>query len=100
RGLTRAAQRRGMRQVGIVLDAVVKRRQDAADRTGVDAAVSVPADAAIDGARVEARPAANALQALAKRRAEHARPAVVDDDEMELLGPVRLARPARAGDDV
>src|SRR5206468_61886 len=41
------AQRRGVRQVRIFADAVVKRRQNAADRTGVDAAVSVAADSPI-----------------------------------------------------
>ncbi len=82
----------------VALDRVVQRRQDAADRPRVDAAVGVPADAAVDRAGVQAGAAADALQALAERRRQHARPAVVQEDQVELLGPVALARPPRAGD--
>ena len=68
-----------------------KRRQDAADRAGIDAAVGVAADAPVHRAGVEARPAADALQALAERRRQHARPAVVQQHQVELLRAVDLA---------
>src|SRR5207302_1697680 len=85
-----------VRQVRVVGDAVVQRRQDTADRPRVDAAVGVAADAPVDRAGVQARPAADALQALAERRLQDARPAVVEQDEVELLRAVALARPAWA----
>ena len=84
---------------GFSADAVVQRRQDAADRPGVDAAVGVPADAAVHRAGVEARPAADALQRFAERRRQHARAAVVEQDQVKLLRPVALAGAARTGDD-
>src|SRR5262245_44014764 len=88
-----------MREIGVRADAVVERRQDAADGTRVDAAVGVPAHAAIDRAGVETRPTTDALEALAERRRENSRAAVVEQHEMELLGPVELSFAARAGDE-
>ena len=60
RGLAGTAQGRCVRQVGIVGHAVVQRRQNTADRPGVDAAIGMTADAPIDRTGVEAGPAADA----------------------------------------
>ena len=68
-----------------------------AHRAGIDPAVSVAADRVIDGAMVHARAAADAAQHVLEARAEHGRAAVVEDDDVVLLGPVRVSRAARAG---
>ena len=83
-----------MRVVG---HAVVQGRQDAADRPGVDAAVGVAADAAVDRAGVQAGAAADALQALAERRRQHPRPAVVQQHQVELLRTVAGCHPGPGG---
>ena len=54
------------------------------------------ADAAVDRACIQARSAADALQAFAKSGGEHLRSAVVKNDEVKLLRSVDLARPPRA----
>src|SRR5216684_5667403 len=87
-----------MRQMKVLGNAVIERRQDAADRPGVDAAVGMAADAAIDGARIQARAAADALKAFAERRCQHLGAAVVEQDEMKLFGAVELARLLRPRD--
>src|SRR5438105_3725940 len=88
-----------MREIGVFADTVVKRSQDAADRAGVNASISMAAYATIDRAGIEAGPAANALQALAEWRGENFRPAVVQKDKMKFLRAVRLAGTARTGNE-
>src|SRR5690606_19452031 len=83
------AQGGGVRQRGVVLDPGQLRAEYGADGTGIDAAVRVPAGAFIDGAHVEARGTADAVQ----RRAaclvgEYGRATVVEQYEMEVLGAV------------
>ena len=75
RRLAGAAEAGGVRQMVIGSQAVVQRRQHGADRTRIDAAVGVPAHAAIDGTGIQTRAAANAEQALAQRTAEDSRAA-------------------------
>src|SRR5207237_367078 len=96
--LTGAAQGRGVRQVRILADTVVERGQDAADRAGIDAAVRVTADTAIDRASIETGPAADTLQALAKRGCQNLRAPVVEEDKMKLLGTVAFSFTPRPGD--
>src|SRR5262249_2177971 len=80
-----------MRQIKVLGNAVIKRRQDAADRSRVDAAIGMAADPAVDWARIQARSAADALKALAERRRQHLGAAIVEQDEMKLLRSVELA---------
>src|SRR5439155_18052933 len=89
--LTRATQTRGVRQMMIRSQTVVERSEHGADRPGIDAAVGMPADAAINGARIEACAAANAKQALAQRARENARAPVIENDKMKFLGATEFA---------
>src|SRR5438270_800959 len=66
RCLAGAAQRGSVRQMRVFTHTVIERGQDATDRAGVDASVGMAADTPIDRAGVQARSAADALQALAK----------------------------------
>src|SRR5207249_12157602 len=99
RRLTGTTQRRRMRQMRVLLDTVVQRSQDAADRTGIDSAISMTANAPINGARIQARPATDALQALAEGAAQDARAAIVQQDQVKLFRAIQLTWPARAGED-
>ena len=54
------------------------------------------ADAPVDRAGVQTRPAADALQALAERGRQDARAAIVEDDQVKLGWPVQLAGVARS----
>ena len=68
------------------------RRQDRADRAGVDRLVGVPAHARVDGADVQAGRAADAAERLAADLVgEHVGPAVVEQHEVELARAVALA---------
>src|SRR5579875_139332 len=97
-GLASAAQRRCMRQMWIIDDAIIERRQNAADRPGVNAAISMAADATIHRAGVQTGAAADALQALAERRSQHTRAAVVEQYQVKLFRSIRLAAAARSRD--
>src|SRR5439155_18071277 len=84
--VARPAQARRVRQRRVSFDALELRREDRADRAGVDGAVRVTTRARVDGADVEARAAADAVQRLsADLVGQHARPAVVEQDNMQLL---------------
>ena len=81
-----------------LLDALELRREDRADRAGVDRAVGVTSGAAVHGTDVEAGAAADAGERLpADGIGEHARAAVVEQHEVEHLGSVAgtHARPQR-----
>ena len=71
-----------------LLTAGEERREDRPDRPGVHPAVGVPADLAVDRTHVEARAAADAFEDLVQLAAEHVGAAVVEDDDVELVGPV------------
>ena len=74
-----------------MLDPPQLRCQDRADRPRVDRAVRVPARARVDRADVEARAAADAVQSLpAHLVGEHARAAVVEQHDVQLLRPVAV----------
>src|SRR5579871_4716136 len=85
-----------MWQVRILTDAVVERCQNAADGAAIDAAVRMAADTAINGTGIQTRPAADALQAFAKRRAEDFRAAVIENDEVKFLRAVQFTGSALA----
>src|SRR5207249_4557701 len=68
------------------------------DGNRIDVAVGVPAGRAVDGADVEAGPAAEAMERLGQRAGELSHPTVVEDHEVQLAGAGGLARPARAPD--
>src|SRR5262245_35698630 len=82
----------------VLRDAVVKRRQDASDRTRIHAAVGMAADSAINGASVQASAATNTLETFAKWRSEYLGSAVVENDQVELLRSILLARTACSRD--
>jgi len=79
----REGQRRG------VLDADQLRYEDRADRSGVDRSVRVAAGAGVDRANVQASAAADAVERLPPDLvAKHARTAVIEQNDMELLRTV------------
>ena len=95
--LAAAAEGRGVGQVGRFLDAQQLRRQHRADRAGIDPAIGMAADRAIDRAMVHAGAAADAAQHVLHLGAQHRGAAVVEDDDVIVLRPVEVARPLRAG---
>ena len=89
-----AAQRRRVGQLGrLGVVAGEQRREHGADGPAVHPAVGVPADLAVDGAHVEAGAAADAAEDLVQLGAEQVAAAVVEDDDVQLVGAVGLARP-------
>ena len=80
-----------------VLDADDAWRQHRAHRPGIDPAVGVAADRRVDRAMVHAGAAADAAQHLAELPAEHRAAAVVEDNDVILLRPVRIVFAARPG---
>src|SRR5207249_1862149 len=75
--------------VGDALDAVMPRRDDEADRAGVDMAEDVTADLLIARTHVAARPATDAAQRVpGERVVAHRGPTVVEEHEVQLLWPV------------
>src|SRR5256884_393826 len=79
----RAAERRGVRQLLHGAGAVEHRGQEDADRTRIRVAVRVAADLPVDGAHVEARAAAQAVERLAERAGDLRDAAVVEEHQME-----------------
>ena len=71
-------------------------REHRADGAAVHPAVGVAADLAVHGAHVEAGAAADARQDLLQLGAEDVAAAVVEDHDVQLVGPVGLALAARA----
>jgi hypothetical protein len=97
-GAALVAQRGGLRQVDGVLDADEQRRQHRAHRAGIDPAVGMAADGLVHRAVVDAGGAADAAQHGLEIAAEQVDAAVVDEDEVEVLGAVGVARPLDAGE--
>ena len=96
--VARAAQRRCVRQRGVVLHAGEQRRQHRADRARVDRAVRVAAGALVDRAHVQARRAPDAVQRLpAGLVGERGRPPVVQQHQVELLRAVARGHPGPHG---
>ena len=93
--LAASAEARSVGQIAGAIDALELRRQDRAHRTGIDRAVSVAADRAIDRAVIEAGPAADAAQHGGELAAEHLAPPVVEQDDMVGAGAVGIAVPPR-----
>ena len=94
--LARAAQRRGM---GEVLDRAIPFQhggEQDADGAGIRVAVRVPADLPVHRADVETGAAAQTVEGLAQRPRDLPDATVVHQDEVQLLGPLQLARPAGA----
>src|SRR6266576_537860 len=84
-----AAQARCVRQRLGICDTAKLRREDRADRAGVNRAIGVAARPRIHRADVQARTTANAVERLpAHLVGEHARPSVVQQDHVELLRSV------------
>ena len=90
--LAAPAEGRGVRQMPGVLDADDARRQHRAHRPGIDPAIGMPADRRVDRAMVHAGAAADAAQHVAELAAEHRGAAVVEDDDVILVRPVRDRR--------
>src|SRR5256885_15703657 len=87
-----AAERRGVRQILHRRGAVEHRGEEDAGRARVRVAVGVAADLAIDGTDVEARAAAQAEERLVQRPEDLRDAAVVEQDQMELVGALELDR--------
>src|SRR4051794_7800950 len=88
-----------MGQMKVLANTVIKWREDAANRSGVDAAIGMAADSAIDRTRIQTGAATDALQTFPKRRRQHLRSAIIEQNEMEFLGAVNLAGLTRSGDE-
>src|SRR5829696_6618860 len=96
----RTAQRRGVGQVLGLFGSLQQGRYNGPDRTRVRRAVGVATGLAVDRADVQAGAAADAVEGLLELRAEKLRASVVQQDQVELLGPVQLSLTARPGDEV
>src|SRR5271165_1211753 len=100
--VARPAQARGLGKVGQLGESLAKEegRQDRAHRPGIDAPVGVAPRLAVYGADIEARAAADAAQDIPALARKDPRPAVVHEDHVHLVGPVRLARRPRPRDEL
>src|SRR5688500_15252300 len=87
-----------MRQVMIRCQAVIERRQDGSNRSGIDSAVCMSADRPINGTGIEACTAAYAKETFAQRTFEDSTTAVVEDYQVKLFGTIQLTRTAWSGD--
>src|SRR5208282_1389741 len=97
--LARAAQRRRERQVSRGAAEKIG-ADDRPDRTRIDRAIRVAADAPVDRAYVQARAASNAIQSLAQNRIRNHRAApVVQDHHVHLAWPVEIALAPRTRDE-
>ena len=72
------------------VDADQRGGEDGAHGAGVDPAIRVPADGAVHGAMVHAGGAADAAEHLLELGAEHGGAAVIDEDDVVLLGAVEV----------
>src|SRR5208282_2918335 len=91
-----AAQRRRVRQVLELLDAIQMRSKHAADRPGISRAISVPSYVAEDGTDIQTRATANTVQHFALFGiGQQLAASVVDQHHMEFLRSVHFARAAR-----
>src|ERR1035437_6090756 len=97
--LARAAQRRRERQVSRGTTEKIG-ADDRSDRTRIDRAIRVAADAPVDRAYVQARAASDAIQRLAQNRIRNHRAAsVVQDNDVHLAWPVEIALAPRPRDE-
>ncbi len=96
-----ATEARAVDEVVADTHALHLRREDLADGAGIDGLVGVAAHAGVDGAVVHAGAAADAAQRGPQLGiGVDARAAVVQDDQVDFLGPVLLALAPGAGDEV
>ena len=78
-------------------DAVKLRRDNRADRAGVNPGIIVPADLAIHRAMIQARAAADAIERLALFRiGQQLRAAIVEQQQIEFVGAIDFIPAARA----
>ena len=89
----RAAERRGVRQRGSFSSPTRSGSSTAPIGPGVDVRVRAAARLPVDGADVQAGAAADAGEHRLVAAAAQARAAVVEDDDVALLGPVRSPAP-------
>ena len=90
--LAAPAESRGIGQMAGLIDADQARRQHRAHRPGIDPAIGMAADRAIDRAMVEAGRAADAAQHVLELGAEHRRAAIVEQHDVVFARPVGIAR--------
>src|SRR5262245_46859151 len=84
--------------MGQVLDRAIALQhggEEDPDGPGVRVAVGVPADLPVDGADVEAGAAAQTVERLPQFPGDLSGPAVVEEDQVELLWSLELAGAAR-----
>ena len=87
--VTGAAKAAGLGEVFELGQALKQGRDEGADGTGIDAAVCVAADFAVDGAGIKARPAADAAKRFAVFGVgEDFGSPVVEKNQMEFFRPV------------
>ena len=96
-GLTPSAEGRGIGQMTRLVEPDQIGRERSADRARIDPAIGVAADGGIDRAGVHARAAFDAAQDLAELAVQDSRAPVVEQNDVERLGPIRIAGAARAG---
>ncbi len=94
--LAAPAKARSVGQVARVVDACELRRQHRAHRPGIDRAVGMAADRAIDRAMIEAGAAADTAQHVGELVAEHLAPSIVEQDDVIGGWTVGIALAARA----
>ena len=96
---TRSAQAAGKRQTFVLLR-FAGRVDDRADRPADRDTITVPAAAAIHGARIEAGAATDAVQRAAEIGAsEQLRPFIIDQYDMQLAAGNRPVKVRRVGGD-
>ncbi len=95
-----AAKRGGKREMLPILQSPQMWRDHRSNRPAVHRGVGVPAHVAKNRANIQARPAPNAVQRVALFRIRQHRGApVIQQHDVELLRPIRLARLPRAANE-
>ena len=94
--LAGAVQGAGVRQILRCREPVQNRGEHGPHRPRIGAAVRMTADLAIHDAMVHAGAASDAAQHLAQSAAQHARPAVIHEHDVERLRSVPVPCPLRA----
>src|SRR5688572_19832487 len=87
-----------MRQMVVRRESVIKRRQHRANWSGIDTAIRMSSDCAIDGTGIQAGTAANAKQTLPQWSFQNATPAVIQNHQMEFFRSVDFSSPTCTGD--
>src|SRR5260370_31847340 len=88
------AKRRGVRQVSGLAGADESRCQYSAHRPRSDPAIGMAADCGVDRAVIHARRTPDTAQHILEFRADHSAAAIVEQNQVVLLGAIEIIRPA------